>query len=101
MALPLSKGHPGAYEKGGVIRGLDRAAALPHVKVFHAGTARDEAGHVVATGGRVLGITALGADVAQAQARAYAAVAAIDWPKGFFRRDIGWRAVGRRGFGNR
>jgi phosphoribosylamine--glycine ligase len=89
-----AKGYPGAYAKGSVIGGLERAAAMPHVKVFHAGTARDGAGRVVAAGGRVLGVTALGADVAEAQRRAYAAVDAIDWPEGFCRRDIGWRAIG-------
>ena len=62
--------------------------------MFHAAT-RAENGRVLATGGRVLGVTALGADVAAAQARAYAAVDRIDWAGGFCRRDIGWRAVGR------
>ena len=65
-----------------------------HVEVFHAGTATGEAG-LVANGGRVLSVTALGASVNEAQARAYAAVDRIDWPEGFCRRDIGWRAVGR------
>jgi phosphoribosylamine--glycine ligase len=87
-----AKGYPGAYEKGSVIRGVKDADALPGVKVFHAGTA-ECGGQLVADGGRVLNVTARGATIAAAQARAYAAVAAIDWPEGFYRRDIGWRAV--------
>ena len=62
--------------------------------IFHAGTDRN-GGHLVANGGRVLNVTALGRTVAEAQARAYAAVDRIDWPEGFCRRDIGWRAVER------
>ena len=89
-----ANGYPGAYEKGSVIRGLDAADALEDVTVFHAGTANAN-GDIVATGGRVLGVTALGSDVADAQKRAYQAVDIIDWPGGFCRRDIGWRAVGR------
>lgn len=92
-----SRGYPGGYEKGTPIRGLDAAAEADGVTVFHAGTGRLDDGTIVATGGRVLGVTALGADVAEAQARAYAAVDRIDWPGGFCRRDIGWRAVGGRG----
>jgi phosphoribosylamine--glycine ligase len=87
-----AKGYPGEYAKGSEIRGLDAAAGVPDVTVFHAGTAPDD-GRVLATGGRVLGVTALGAGVAEAQRRAYRAVDAIDWPEGFCRRDIGWRAV--------
>ena len=87
-----TEGYPGAYEKGSAIRGIDAAEALGDVTVFHAGTARGEDG-VVAAGGRALGVTALGADVAAAQRRAYDAVDRIDWPEGFCRRDIGWRAV--------
>jgi phosphoribosylamine--glycine ligase len=88
-----AKGYPGAPEKGGVISGLEDAGR--EALVFHAGTARDPAGRLVAAGGRVLCVTATGEDVAQAQARAYAAVDRIDWPGGFCRRDIGWRAVER------
>lgn len=88
-----AKGYPGEYAKGGEIRGLDGAAALPGVTIFHAGTARAD-GRIVATGGRVLGVTATGKTVAEAQTRAYRAVDAIEWPDGFCRRDIGWRAVG-------
>jgi phosphoribosylamine--glycine ligase len=87
-----AKGYPGAYAKGDPIRGIDSANALPGVKVFHAGTALS-GGRLVANGGRVLNVTARGATIAEAKARAYAAVDVIDWPGGFCRRDIGWRAV--------
>ena len=90
-----ANGYPGAYEKGSEIRNLAAAEAVPGVTVFHAGT-RAEDGRVLASGGRVLGITALGDSVAEAQRRAYQAVDAIDWPGGFCRRDIGWRAVARQ-----
>jgi len=90
-----ARGYPGAYDKGSEIKGLEAAGAMADVTVFHAGTALSDDGRVLATGGRVLGVTALGASVAEAQKRAYAAVDAIDWPGGFCRRDIGWRAVGR------
>jgi phosphoribosylamine--glycine ligase len=89
-----AKGYPGCYEKGTEIRGLDEAGALEDVMIFHAGT-RAEDGRVLADGGRVLGVTALGETIAAAQARAYQAVDLIDWPGGFCRRDIGWRAVRR------
>jgi len=89
-----SKGYPGAYEKGHVITGLDQAAILPGVTVFHAGTELRGA-DIVATGGRVLDVTATGRDVAEAQARAYAAVARIGWQGSFQRSDIGWRALKR------
>ncbi|MEM6904529.1 MAG: phosphoribosylamine--glycine ligase [Pseudomonadota bacterium] len=85
-------GYPGSYQKGSEIRGLDRAAALPGVTIFHAGT-RLEAGRVLAHGGRVLNVSASGETLAEAQARAYAAIDLIDWPEGFCRRDIGWRAL--------
>jgi phosphoribosylamine--glycine ligase len=89
-----SKGYPGAYEKGTEIRGLEAAAALEGVEIFHAGTERRDA-RLLATGGRVLNVTARGRTVAEAQARAYAAIDLIDWPDGFCRRDIGWRAIAR------
>ena len=89
-----AKGYPGAYEKGTEIRDLDKASADPAVEVFHAGTKAD-GGRILANGGRVLGVTALGGTVAEAQAKAYEAVDRIDWPDGFCRRDIGWRAVAR------
>ena len=87
-----SAGYPGVYEKGSLIRGIESAEAARNVTVFHAGTRRDESG-IVAAGGRVLGVTALGETVAAAQASAYEAVDRIDWPQGFCRRDIGWRAL--------
>jgi phosphoribosylamine--glycine ligase len=89
-----SKGYPGAYEKGSVIRGIDAAEAATGAKIYHAGTSLKD-GEIVATGGRVLGVTALGDGIVEAQAAAYRAVGMIDWPGGFYRRDIGWRAVGR------
>jgi phosphoribosylamine--glycine ligase len=90
-----SKGYPGAYEKGQVISGLEQAAKLPGVQIFHAGTERRD-GRIVAAGGRVLSVTATGKDVAEARARAYAAVDLIHWDGCFARRDIGWRALERR-----
>lgn len=89
-----TKGYPGAVEKGSVIRGIAEAEALDDVIVFHAGT-KDDGGRIVANGGRVLNITATGRTVKEAQTRAYEAVARIDWPEGFCRSDIGWRAVAR------
>ena len=89
-----ARGYPGAYTKGEPIAGIDAAQALEGVKVFHAGTAMRN-GRLTAAGGRVLGVTALGPTIAEAQKRAYAAVAAIDWPGGFCRKDIGWRVVSR------
>ena len=93
VVVLAAKGYPGAYEKGSVIRGVEAAERDDKVVVFHAGTKRGEDGALLANGGRVLGVTALGATVAEAQRRAYAAVDRIDWPEGFCRRDIGWRAV--------
>ncbi|WP_425062268.1 phosphoribosylamine--glycine ligase [Pyruvatibacter mobilis] len=89
-----AKGYPGAYEKGTAINGLDDAASNADVEIFHAGTAMQD-GQLVATGGRVLNVTAVAPSVAQAQALAYAAIDKIDWPDGFCRRDIGWRAIER------
>ena len=97
MALTVvmaANGYPGDYKKGSVIEGVDEAAKLPGVQIFHAATAR-EGGKLVATGGRVLNVTATGKTVSEARARAYAAVDTIRWPGGFCRRDIGWRAVAR------
>ncbi len=95
VVVMAAKGYPGGYDKGSVISGLDAAGALEQVKVFHAGTVAGANGEILANGGRVLGVTALGADVAAARERAYEAVDKIDWPEGFCRRDIGWRALGR------
>ena len=90
-----AKGYPGGYDKGSEIRGLDDAALLSGgVQVFHAGTAR-EGDKLTAIGGRVLNVTARGQDVGAAQAGAYAAVERINWPQGFYRSDIGWRAIER------
>ena len=87
-------GYPGAYEKGGAIGNLEAAGAGDDIVILHAGTRR-EGGAIVAAGGRVLSVTAVGATVAAARDQAYQAVDAIDWPGGFCRRDIGWRAVAR------
>jgi phosphoribosylamine---glycine ligase len=91
-----ANGYPGDYAKGSEIRGLDAAQAVEGVEVFHAGTARD-GGRLVATGGRVLNISARGRTLAEARARAYAAVDKVDWPGGFCRSDIGWQALHREG----
>ena len=86
-----AKGYPGNYDKGSSIAGIDKAEAMGAM-VFHAGTAM-KGETVIANGGRVLNVTAMGRNAKEAQAKAYAAVDAIDWPEGFCRRDIGWRAV--------
>jgi phosphoribosylamine--glycine ligase len=93
VVVMAAKGYPGAYAKGSEIRGVERAARMPGVQIFHAGTARREDGALIAVGGRVLGITGTGRTLREAHAAAYAAVDAIDWPEGFCRRDIGWRAL--------
>jgi phosphoribosylamine--glycine ligase len=91
-----AKGYPGPYEKGSVIRGLELAGGnSDDVKVFHAGTRLGPEGEVLANGGRVLNVTAMAPTIKEAQALAYAAVDKIDWPQGFCRRDIGWRAIAR------
>lgn len=91
-----AEGYPGDYERGTLINGIDAAMADDqNIMIFHAGTERDETGQLLAAGGRVLNVTARGATVREAQSRAYAAIDRIDWPKGFCRRDIGWRAVDR------
>ena len=87
-------GYPGSYEKGTPIHGLDEAAALPHVTVFHAGTAL-RGDTVVTSGGRVLSVTAVGESIDEAAERAYEAVDKIDFEGKQLRRDIGWRARGR------
>jgi phosphoribosylamine---glycine ligase len=89
-----AKGYPGSYAKGSVIDGLDSAATVDGVEIFHAGT-RVSNGNVVANGGRVLNVCATGATVGIAQARAYQAIDRIHWSDGFFRRDIGWQAIAR------
>lgn len=90
-----AQGYPGSYEKGSVIGNLAAIESLEDIQVFHAGTA-ERNGAIVANGGRVLNITALGNSVYEAQQRAYTAIDRIDWPEGFCRRDIGWRAVERK-----
>lgn len=87
-----TKGYPDAYPKGSEIRGLDAASKVPGVQIFHAGTKAD-GGRILANGGRVLNVTALAPTVQEARERAYRAVDLIDWPEGFCRRDIAWRAV--------
>ena len=83
-----AKGYPDEPQRGSEIRGFDAAASDPKVKIFHAGTRR-ESDRLIADGGRVLGVTALGGNLAEVRDRAYAAVDRIDWPEGFCRRDIG------------
>ncbi|MGY9014174.1 MAG: phosphoribosylamine--glycine ligase [Rhodospirillales bacterium] len=94
LVVMAANGYPGFYRKGSVIKGLDAANAVEDVIVFHSGT-QSKDGNILATGGRVLGVTALGSTVAEAQKKAYQAVDLIDWPEGFCRRDIGWRAIQR------
>ena len=89
-----AEGYPGDYKKNTEINGLAEAGAEAGVEIFHAGT-KAEGGKIYATGGRVLNVTATGATTAEAQARAYRAVAKIDWPQGFCRKDIGYRAIER------
>jgi phosphoribosylamine---glycine ligase len=87
-----AKGYPGDYRKGSRIEGLDDAAEIDGVEIFHAGTLEKD-GAILANGGRVLNVCALGKTVTEAQARAYAAIDRINWPDGFCRRDIAWQAV--------
>jgi phosphoribosylamine--glycine ligase len=92
--IMATKGYPGSYGRGSVIEGLDDAASIEGVEIFHAGTIVKD-GTILANGGRVLNVCALGKTVTEAQSRAYAAVNRIKWPEGFYRRDIGWQAVAR------
>ncbi len=89
-----AKGYPGSYANGSRIGNLSEASADEDLEIFHAGTKR-EGDDILASGGRVLNVTALGANVTKAQQRAYEAVDKIDWVEGFCRRDIGWRAIER------
>lgn len=89
-----AQGYPGEVTKGTIIRGIDKAEAVEGVTVFHAGT-RAEGTTLLANGGRVLNVTALAPTIEEARARAYEAIERIDWPEGFCRSDIGWRAIGR------
>jgi len=88
-----ARGYPDAPERGGEIKGLEGAAAVAGVQVFHAGTEQDADGTIRSAGGRVLTVCATGDRLRQARDRAYEAVDRIDWPTGFCRRDIGWRAL--------
>ena len=90
-----TKGYPNAYKNGSEIRGLAEAGKVEGVEIFHAGTKADGP-RILANGGRVLNVTAMAPTVEEARARAYRAVDLIDWPEGFCRRDIAWRAVGRK-----
>jgi phosphoribosylamine--glycine ligase len=87
-------GYPEAPRTGSVIRGLERAGAVTNVRIYHAGTALAADGSLLAAGGRVLNVCATGPDLRRAHDSAYAAIDLIDWPEGFCRRDIGWRALG-------
>ena len=97
VVVMAAAGYPGSYRKNTVIRGLESAGQVDGIAVLHAGTARTPEGEVAAVGGRVLGVTAIAPTVREAQARAYRAIGRIDWPEGFCRSDIGWRAVAREG----
>ena len=90
-----ARGYPGPVSKGSPIGGLEAAGETPGVAILHAATRR-LGDRIVADGGRVLAVTAVGQDVLEARARAYAAIDRIDWPDGFCRRDIGWRAIAAR-----
>jgi phosphoribosylamine--glycine ligase len=89
-----AEGYPGTPKKGTVIEGTETAAG-EGVVIFHAGTARDAEGRLIANGGRVLNVTATGKSVREARDRAYAAAEKIRWSEGFYRSDIGWRAIAR------
>src|SRR5262249_50011362 len=88
-----SAGYPGAFQRGKVILGLEAAAQLPDVKVFHAGTKRDSNNLTVTDGGRVLGVTALGDTLARAKEKAYQAIGKIHFQGAFYRKDIADRAL--------
>jgi len=89
-----AKGYPGSYEKGSVIKGIDKANAMDGVVVFHAGTKRNDENAICAAGGRVLNITAQASTLEMAVSKAYKAInEAIDWPEGFCRKDIAHHAL--------
>jgi len=94
VVVMATQGYPGRYARGSLIEGLEDAAGVPGVTIFHAGTRREN-GRLLADGGRVLGVAARAPTVPRAQELAYSAVDRIAWPEGFCRRDIGWRAIGR------
>uniref|UniRef100_A0A7N0URA9 phosphoribosylamine--glycine ligase n=1 Tax=Kalanchoe fedtschenkoi TaxID=63787 RepID=A0A7N0URA9_KALFE len=94
VVVMASRGYPGPYERGTVIQNLEEAEAVaPSVKIFHAGTLLNSDGNFAANGGRVLGVTATGKDLEEARDRAYQAVEKVNWAGGFYRKDIGWRAL--------
>ncbi|MDB5369769.1 MAG: phosphoribosylamine--glycine ligase [Roseomonas sp.] len=93
VVVMAANGYPGPYAKHTPIVGLEAASQVPGAQIFHAGTARDENGGLVSAGGRVLGVAGIGHTLREAHDAAYAAVDAVDWPGGFCRRDIGWRAL--------
>jgi phosphoribosylamine--glycine ligase len=93
--IMATKGYPASYPRGSEIRGLEAASKVEGVQIFHAGTKADGK-RLLANGGRVLNVTAMAPTVEQARERAYKAISLIDWPEGFYRSDIAWRAVGRR-----
>jgi phosphoribosylamine--glycine ligase len=93
--IMATKGYPDSYPRGSEIRGLEAASKVEGVQIFHAGTKADGK-RLLANGGRVLNVTAMAPTVEQARERAYKAISLIDWPEGFYRSDIAWRAVGRR-----
>jgi phosphoribosylamine--glycine ligase len=95
VVVMAARGYPEAPERGGEIKGLAEAGTVIGVQVFHSGTEADSDGHIRSAGGRVLAVCATGDSVRQARDRAYEAVDRIDWPTGFCRRDIGWRALSR------
>jgi phosphoribosylamine---glycine ligase len=89
-----AEGYPGHYAKGSEIRNVEAAAQVKGVQIFHAATERHNQ-KLMSSGGRVLNVTASGRTIAEAQERVYRAVDLIDWPDGFCRHDIGWRALRR------
>jgi phosphoribosylamine--glycine ligase len=93
VVVMAARGYPEKPERGSQIRGLEQAAAVPGVLIFHAGTEADTTGQLHAAGGRVLNVCATGPDLRAARDAAYAAVREIDWPEGFCRQDIGWRGL--------
>ena len=93
IVVMAAKGYPRSYKGGSIIKMADPAAHYDNVKIFHAGTLRNENGDLVANGGRVLGVAAMGDDIAAAHENAYQALDHIEWPEGFFRRDIGRRVI--------
>ncbi|MBT4888122.1 MAG: phosphoribosylamine--glycine ligase, partial [Rhodospirillales bacterium] len=94
VVVMATDGYPGHYDSGSIIRNIDKAENVKNAMVFHAGTKRVN-GNMTANGGRVLGIAALAPNVSKAKDKAYQAVKKIDWPEGFYRSDIGWRAIDR------